>query len=758
MSEIYKDKSFPFEDRARALVEEMTLAEKCSQMSYTAPAVERLGIPAYNWWNEGLHGVARAGTATMFPQAIALAATFDDTLLQTAAEVIAREARAKYNAASKRGDRDIYKGLTLWAPNINLFRDPRWGRGHETYGEDPYLTARMGCAFVRGMQGDGEYYIAAACAKHFAVHSGPESLRHEFDAKVSEKDLEESYLPAFRSLVCEADVAGVMGAYNRVNGEPACAHSYLSEMLRRDWGFSGYFVSDCFAIGDFHTRHRVTKTAEESVCLAVANQCDLNCGNMYLHVQKACEKGLISEEQIDCCVRRLMAVRLRLGLFDTTPYDEIPLTVVASAAHQKVADRCCEKSMVLLQNNGILPLKGDIASIAVIGPNANNRRALVGNYEGTASRYITPLEGIQDAFAGEVYYAKGCELDADRTEPLALAGDRIEEAVAIAEQVDVAILCLGLDAGMEGEEGDEGNQYFSGDREDIALPKPQQELLAAIHKTGTPYVVVLQSGSCLSFDIAHADAIIQMWYAGAKGGKTLADILFGKVSPSGKLPVTFYKSVKLLPEFTDYSMKGRTYRYTKDNVLFPFGFGLSYGNVQIQNLRCIHDANGVKLIAHFENKSDRACEEVVQVYVGSDSKDGVLNVSLCDFERESFAPGACREVSFLLKEESFMLVNDLGLRYIDRSCDYTLYVGCSQPDALSEKLSNKKCLSVTLHGARVDIIYRQVKEHEGKVTDKRVHKGRYLMDYSRQYEDPYDVQEKARKHMQYMRKFDGKKI
>lgn len=766
MSRVYRDRALPFEERAAALVGEMTLEEKCSQLTYNAPAIKRLGIPAYNWWNEGLHGVARAGTATMFPQAIALAAMFDDKLLYTAAEVIAREARAKYNEAVRHGDRDIYKGLTLWAPNINIFRDPRWGRGQETYGEDPYLTSRLGCAFVKGLQGEGEYLMAAACAKHFAVHSGPEAVRHEFDAKVSEKDLEETYLPAFRALVCEAGVEGVMGAYNRINGEPACAHSYLGRILRQDWEFDGYFVSDCFAINDFHTHHFVTKTAEESAALALKNGCDLNCGNTYLHIQAALQKGLVSVEEVDRAVTRLMTTRLRLGMLDKTPYDDIPFEVVACSAHQQIADKCCEESMVLLKNNGILPLGREIGSIGVIGPNANSRAALVGNYEGTAARYVTILEGIQQAFWNRVYYAGGCELAEERTEPLAAAGDRLAEAVTVAEHADIIILCLGLDASLEGEEGDEGNACRSGDKEDLQLPKSQRELLHAVEKTGKPFIMVLASGSALAVPDDRAAAVIQMWYAGANGGSVLADILFGKISPSGKLPVTFYRSAKKLPPFTDYSMKGRTYRYAVNNVLYPFGYGLSYGNVVTKKLKCVHVPEGIRLYAEFHNDSEWACDEIIQVYVGSSSKNAVPNVSLCEFKRVAFLPGEHKQITFLLKEHAFEVVNELGFRSIDTEAVYQIYTGISQPDKRSEQLLGKKCLSVSINGARLSIIYNQAKEHIRKkriktkadetamnlqVKDRRKPGGRYLMDYGRQYGEPYDIEKRAREHMQYVR-------
>ena len=484
-----------FKKKAKELVSQMTAEEKCSQLKYDSPAIERLGIPAYNWWNEGLHGVARAGTATMFPQAIGMAAAFDTEMMHRIGTAISLEARAKYNYASAEGDRDIYKGLTLWSPNVNIFRDPRWGRGHETYGEDPYLAAELGVNFVKGIQGDGEHLRAAACAKHFAVHSGPEALRHEFNAEVNQKDLAETYLYAFEKLV-KSGVAGVMGAYNRVNGEPACANKKLMKKLYGEWEFGGYFVSDCWAISDFHTHHMVTGTAAESAAMAVKAGCDINCGNTYIHLMAALEQGLIEEADIDRAVEKAMEIRLRLGMLEETEYDNIPFDVIDCPEHNALSLEAAEKSMVLLKNRAFLPLdKHRIKSIAVIGPNADSRAALYGNYQGTASRYVTFLEGIEDAFGGRVYYAEGCHLFKDRVEGLALPADRISEAVAAAKNADVSVLCLGLDASLEGEEGDAGNAYASGDKTDLRLPEPQRLLLKSVLDVGKPVVVVLAAGS-----------------------------------------------------------------------------------------------------------------------------------------------------------------------------------------------------------------------------------------------------------------------
>ena len=570
--------------KAEALVADMTLEEKAEQLKYGAPALKRLGIPAYNWWNEGLHGVARAGQATVFPQAIGMGATFDADLVKEMADVIATEGRAKYNAYSGKEDRDIYKGLTFWSPNVNIFRDPRWGRGHETYGEDPYLTSRLGVAFVEGLQGDGETLKAAACAKHFAVHSGPEAVRHEFDAEATPKDMEETYLPAFQALVQEAGVEAVMGAYNRTNGEPCCGSPKLQKILREDWGFEGHFVSDCWAIRDFHEHHMVTKNARESAALAINNGCDLNCGNTYLHILGAVQDGLVSEETITEAAVRLFTTRYLLGLFDGSEYDAIPYTEVESPAHLALAEKAAQESFVLLKNNGILPLdKTKLKTVGVIGPNANSRAALVGNYHGTASRYITILEGLQDYLGDDVRVltSTGCELFRDRTENLAFPADRLSEAKIMADNSDVVVLCVGLDETLEGEEGDTGNSYASGDKIDLQLPQVQRDLMEAIKETGKPVVLCLMAGSDidLSYASEHFDAVIQLWYPGAQGGMAAAKVLFGEVSPSGKLPVTFYESLDELPEFTDYRMAGRTYRYMKGKAQYPFGYGLTYGDV-----------------------------------------------------------------------------------------------------------------------------------------------------------------------------------
>ncbi len=687
----YLDESLSAEERAEALTDEMTTEEQASQLRYDAPAIERLGIPAYNWWNEGIHGLARSGVATMFPQAIGLAAMFDDELTKRTAEITSEEARAKYNAYTVEGDRDIYKGLTLWAPNINIFRDPRWGRGHETFGEDPYLTAQNGKAVVRGLQGDGKVMKAAACAKHFAVHSGPEALRHSFDAKADAKDMEETYLPAFEALVKEAKVESVMGAYNRVNGEPACASDYLMEKLK-EWEFDGYFVSDCWAIRDFHEHHMVTANAVESAAMALKAGCDVNCGCTYQNLLAALDKGLITKEQIRTACVHLMRTRIRLGMFDKhTDFDDIPYSKVACAEHKAVSLECAEKSLVLLKNNGILPLDDKkYKTIAVIGPNADSRTALEGNYNGLSDRYTTFLNGIQDRFEGRVIFAEGCHLYKKSISGLAQAGDRYAEAVAAAKNADLVIMCVGLDATIEGEEGDTGNEFSSGDKNGLTLPPPQKILVEKIMAVGKPVVTVVCAGSAINTE-SQPDALIHAFYPGAEGGKALAEVLFGDVSPSGKLPVTFYEDTDKLPEFTDYSMKGRTYRYTTDNILFPFGYGLTYGDVKVN---AVEYKDG-KAVVSVEN-SGRATEDVIELYLKDYCEQAVPNVSLCGFKRVKLGEGEKATVEIAIPEKAFTAVDNNGVRKVFGS-KFTLFAGTHQPDALSEKLTGAKCVSTEIN-------------------------------------------------------------
>ncbi|MCD8007211.1 MAG: glycoside hydrolase family 3 C-terminal domain-containing protein [Oscillospiraceae bacterium] len=696
--DIYKDKTKSPEERAKDLVSRLTVWEKCEQLKYGAPAVERLGIPAYNWWCEGLHGTARAGVATMFPQAIGMAASFDEELLGDISEVISVETRAKYNEYSKQGDRDIYKGLTLWSPNINIFRDPRWGRGHETYGEDPYLTSRLGCAFVKGIQGDGEYLRAAACAKHFAVHSGPEDLRHEFNAIADKKDLEETYLPAFEALVKEANVEGVMGAYNRTNGEPCCGSEFLKSTLD-EWGFDGYFTSDCWAIQDFHQHHHVTETPEESAALALKNGCDVNCGSAYVHLYKAYQEGLVTEDEITTACEHLFRTRFRLGMFDETEFDNLGYMDVETPEHLAVSRRAAESACVLLKNDGILPLDASkINTIGVIGPNAQNIGALRGNYYGTASRYETILMGIQDAFPGRVLFSEGSHMVRNKVEVLAFPDDRIAEAKAIAQHSDVVVLCVGLDESLEGEEGDASNAYASGDKKDLKLPESQRHLVHAVLSLGKPTVVILASGSSLNLEDDRPNALLQAFYPGSEGGKAVADILFGKVSPSGKLPVTFYKSTDGMPEFTDYCMRDRTYRYedlSKDNVLYPFGYGLTYSDIKVDSVKTTVDEETVHAEVTLTN-SAASGSDALQVYFKSTSKDAVRNHALCAFRKVALAEGETKTVTVDIPLKNLTVVDNDGKRYLDRDAETTLYFGTSQPDELSVSLTGKTPVAVKI--------------------------------------------------------------
>ena len=678
--------------KARELVSKMTLEEKASQLKYDAPAIERLGIPAYNWWNEVLHGVARAGTATIFPQAIGLAAMFDEELQEEIADVISQEARAKYNGQSRHGDRDIYKGLTVWSPNINIFRDPRWGRGHETYGEDPYLTSRLGVRFIKGLQGSGKYLKVAACSKHFAVHSGPEAVRHHFDAKANAKDMNETYLPAFEVTVREAEVESVMGAYNRVNGEPACgSETLLKKTLREKWGFQGHVVSDCWAVRDFHENHKVTATAPESAALAIKNGCDLNCGNTYLHMMEAVQEGLVTEDQITLACERLFTTRFLLGMFaDDCEYDRIPVTDTDTDDHDRLALKAAEKSMVLLENDGTLPLDPQkVRTIAVVGPNADSVMALEGNYNGTSSRYVTFLGGLR-AYAAKhgirVLYSLGCHLFKDRTSNLAQADDRLAEAAMYAEAADVTIACVGLDAGLEGEEGDTGNEYFSGDKIDLLIPESQRKLLKTLEKSAKRLVTVIAAGSNLN--VPEGNAKVFAWYPGQAGGTALAELLFGEKDFSGRLPLTFYKDVKDLPDFEDYAMTNRTYRYFTGEPLYPFGYGLSYTSFSINDAKAGEGTVSMEI----SNTGDRDSETVLQVYVACDSPFAPVHPRLCGFRRVALKSGETKCFEVTLDPNTDTVIDEAGERR--KAEHYTLFAGMSQPDELSVRLTGIRPIEI----------------------------------------------------------------
>lgn len=720
---IHREIDDQYKASARALVAQMTLDEKVLQMVHGAAESARLGIPAYNWWNEALHGVARAGVATVFPQAIGLAAMFDPVWLEKVADVISTEGRAKYEAASRRGDRDIYKGLTFWSPNINIFRDPRWGRGHETYGEDPFLTAECGKAFIRGIQGTDERWLkAAACAKHYAVHSGPEALRHHFDARSDLRDLWDTYLYAFEECVVDGQVESVMGAYNRTNGDPCCAHPYLLEQILRGlWQFDGHVTSDCWAIKDFHDGHGVTSNMPESAALAVRRGCDLNCGTAYLSLLAAVEDGLIDEAAIDVSLVRLMTARYRLGLLGDVqdqPWKTLSFDLVDGAEHRAINLETARRSLVLLKNNGVLPLRREsIRTLAVVGPNADNPVALLGNYNGTPNDPATPLRGfIETAAPGtRVLYAEGCHLYNPSMTNLSQPGDRISEALACADQADAVILCLGLDAGLEGEEGDTGNQYSSGDKQDLNLPGYQHQLLEALLDSGKPVIVVLLAGSSLAVPLADekADAIIQAWYPGAQGGRALAQLVFGDFSPSGRLPVTFYRSSEELPDFTDYSMKDRTYRYMTKTPLYPFGFGLSYtsfsyGPLQVtrfdtepldadDDLMARRNDPLIAVSGQVTNQGSQAGREIIQLYLKApaDVRFRQAHHQLRGLAAIELAPGETKSFRLELLRKHFWQADDQGQRAIARGV-WQIDVGGHQPDERSIELSGQKTQRVTI--------------------------------------------------------------
>ncbi len=791
------------EQRVTSLIDSMTLGEKVSQMLFESPAIDRLGIPAHNWWNEALHGVGRAGVATVFPQAIGLAATWNPDLMRRIADAISDEARAKHHEAIRRGMRQIYTGLTFWSPNINIFRDPRWGRGQETYGEDPYLTASMGVAFIRGLQGDDPQYLKlVATPKHYAVHSGPEPDRHHFDAVIDEASMRQFYLFAFEACVREANPASVMGAYNRVNGEAACASpTLLQKILRDEWGFDGYIVSDCEAIYDIYAHHKLVDTAAEAAALAVRNGCDLNCGSVFHALLDAVEQDLIREEEIEQAVKRLLMMRFRLGMFDPeaeVPYAALPYTVINQPGHRDLALQASRESVVLLKNEGeTLPLRKDIGSVAVIGPNADNLYALLGNYNGTPADVVTPLDGIRNAVSEDtvVYYASGsdmatgiptydvipsaclrppapsavqtglcasyyaaggsdgaplfqrtdsqidftwkdtsplgggwgerfsavwegylvppvsgvyhlavrgysgytltldgqtimvsedihhpilkshsAELEAGRLYPIRLelmnqgldpqvqlmwavpGVEHESRALEIAEKADVCVMVMGLSADIEAEEKDVQVEGFAGgDRTDIQLPTAQYELLQKVHALGKPVVLVLLSGSALVSPWAdeHVGAIIEAWYPGQFGGQAIAEVLFGDVNPSGRLPVTFYRSVDDLPPFDDYQLEGHTYRYFRGDPLYPFGHGLSYTEFTYSDLTIdrseIAAGDVVQISAVVTNTGKRAGDEVVQLYTRhKDSTPGAPNMELRGFTRLTLEPGEGRTVTFHL--------------------------------------------------------------------------------------------------------------
>jgi beta-glucosidase len=716
----FMNPELPLDERVRDLVSRFTLEEKAGQMLHEAPAVPRLGVPAYNWWNEGLHGVARAGIATVFPQAIGLAAMWSDRRLHEIAVAISDEARAKHHEYLRQDDRSYYQGLTCWSPNINIFRDPRWGRGHETYGECPHLTARLGVTFVRGLQGDDPKYLKlVATPKHFAVHSGPEALRHAFDAVVSPKDLHETYLPAFHATITEAKAESIMGAYNRTNGEPCCgSQKLLVELLRGEWKFEGYVVSDCWAIRDFHEHHQVTKTWEESAAMAVKAGCDLNCGCTYEHIPSAVKQGLLSEAELDVCLARLFRARFRLGMFDPperVPFASIPYEVNDCERHGELALVAARESLVLLKNrDGALPLSRELTSIAVIGPNADDPLVLVGNYHGMPSRSVTPLAGIRAAVsrATKVWYAEGAKRTGDKAEGLGRSAI-LSEARSMAERADAVVLCLGLDATIEGEQGDASNSDASGDKSTLALPGLQQRLLEEVVAVGKPTVLVILSGSALSVAWAdeHVGAILQAFYPGQAAGTAIADALFGSYNPAGRLPVTFPRSLDDVPDFSSYALCGRTYRYLEKEPHYPFGYGLSYTRFEYSGLAVSKPKLGagdtVEVTVSVTNVGSRAGDEVVELYVKDlEASTTVPHHELRGFERITLAPGESRQLSFARTPRDLSLIDDAGRRILEPGT-HRIFVGGSQPDARSVALTGQKPLAidVELVGPRSEIAY-----------------------------------------------------
>lgn len=695
------DPRLSVDPRVDSLIARMTLPEKISQMMHASPAIPRLGIPAYNWWNECLHGVGRSGDkVTVFPQAIGLAATFNPTALERTAAIISDEARAIYNATLGTPDQGRqYTGLTFWTPNINIFRDPRWGRGQETYGEDPWLTGRMGTAMVRGLQGDDPQYLkTSACAKHYAVHSGPEPERHSFDVTVSARDLWDTYLPAFRTLVREAGVSGVMCAYNRYEGQPCCGSDKLMrQILTYEWGFEGYVTSDCWGVSDFHKFHKTHPDAATASADAVLHGTDLECGNDYASLAEAVRRGLITEEQIDLSLRRLFMIRFRLGQFEpegAVPYDTIPYSILSAPAHKAQALEMARQSMVLLRNDGLLPLRsGRVRTIALLGPNADNGTTQLGNYNGFPAENVTLKMALEREPGLRVIHYPATGI----TGPLA-DGPGTEQILKAIAKADVIIFAGGISPLLEGEAGDAGNDdikgFLGGDRSTIELPEVQTEFMKRLKTLKKPLIFVNMSGSAVAFpwEATHADAIVQAWYGGQETGNALADILFGRYNPAGRLPVTFYRSTADLPDFRDYTMQGRTYRYYDGEVLYPFGYGLSYNSYTYGGLQLpdtVSTGDSVRVSVEVRNRGRRNGDEVVQLYV---SRRGLVSeevpiCALAGVQRIHFESGERKTVTFVLTPEQLGYTDERGNIAVAPG-RVRIWAGGRTPNAPAERFGN----------------------------------------------------------------------
>ena len=689
----WKDLSLSPEERAAALVSQLSLEEKSTLVIDRSLAVERLGIPEYNWWNEALHGVARNGKATSFPMPIGMAASFDRELIEEAFTAASDEARIKHRQAVQAGAVKRYQGLTFWTPNINIFRDPRWGRGMETYGEDPYLTGQLGMAVVRGLQGDPGAPVlkAHACAKHFAVHSGPESERHRFDAEVSERDLRETYLPAFKDLVTKAGVQEVMTAYNRFRGVPCGASDYLiNNILRGEWAYQGIITSDCGAIADFFRPgdHGYSEDAAEAAAAAIKAGVDTECGWVYKYCPEAVNRGLLDEADLDRNLIRLIAARIRLGELDgIDPWSELPDSLVECDAHRALAYRLACESMVLLQNRGgVLPLeKGE--RIALIGPNSDHARMQLGNYQGKPDKVVTLREALEELVPGLVSFPACGLMDsslkpADWNEEYTFAESMSdEEILERLQDIDVVIFAGGISYKLEGEDLRVAIPgFYGGDRTDIELPAVQRHVLQLLHDSGKKVVFVNFSGSAIGLvpETGSCDAILQAWYPGQEGGVAIRDVLFGKVSPSGKLPLTFYRNVEQLPDFHDYNMAGHTYRYFGGDPLFPFGYGLSYSDIEYLKVKVRRG----RLIVRLRNTGSRDVTETVQLYVSRPGDtDGPLK-TLRDFKRVRVKAGRRARVRFPLTDETFIWWSPDASDMVPLPGSYLLQVGSDSSNGL----------------------------------------------------------------------------